>query len=214
MWSNALKINSEQHNDCFHRFFSIRDHKISLNFSDFASRAAVLSWLLLKILWSSQLCIFISPVWLRCCCSVAKSCPTLTTPWAAAHQASLSFTTSQSLLRLMSIGWVRSSNHLILCCPLLLLPSIFPSIRVLSNHLALPIRWPKYWSFSFSISPSNEYSRYFPLGLTGLISLLSKGLSRVFSSTTIQNYQLYSANPSLWTNLTSIHDYWKNHSFD
>ena len=80
------------------------------------------------------------------------------TPWTAAHQTSLSFTISQSLLKLMSIELVMPSNHLILCCPLLLPPSIFPSIRVFSSALALRIRWPKYWSFSFSISPSNEYS--------------------------------------------------------
>ena len=80
------------------------------------------------------------------------------TPWTAAHRASLSFTISQSLLRLMSIESVMPSNHLILCCPLLLSPSIFPSIRVFSNESALHIRWPKYWSFSFSISPSKEYS--------------------------------------------------------
>jgi len=80
------------------------------------------------------------------------------TPWTAAHQASLSITKSQSLLKLMSIESVMPSNHLVLCCPLLLLPSIFPSIRVFSNESVLHIRWPKYWSFSFSISPSNEYS--------------------------------------------------------
>ena len=80
------------------------------------------------------------------------------TPWTAAPQASLSFFISLSLLKLMSIGLVMPSNHLILGCPLLLLPSIFPSIRVFSNELALHIRWPKYWSFSFSISPSEEYS--------------------------------------------------------
>ena len=78
-------------------------------------------------------------------------------PWTAAHQASLSFTIFQSLLRLMSIELVMLSNHLILCCPLLFLPSIFPSIRVFSNELALHIRWSKYWSFSFSISLANEY---------------------------------------------------------
>ena len=81
------------------------------------------------------------------------------TPWTAACQASLSFTVSWSLLKLMSIESVMPSNCLILCCPLLLLPSIFPSIRVFSNKLALHIRWPNYWSFSFSISPSNECSR-------------------------------------------------------
>ena len=80
------------------------------------------------------------------------------TPWIAAHQASLSITNSSSLLKLRSIKSVTPSNHLILCCPLLLLPSIFPSIRVFSNELALRIRWPKCWSFSFSIGPSNEYS--------------------------------------------------------
>ena len=80
------------------------------------------------------------------------------TPWTAAHQASLSITNSQSLLKLMSIELVMPSNHLILCHPLLFLPSIFPSIRVFSNESVLCIRWPKYWSFSFSISPSSEYS--------------------------------------------------------
>ena len=80
------------------------------------------------------------------------------TPWTAACQASLTITTSQSLFKLMSIRLMISSNHLILCCPLLLLPSIFPSLRVFSNESALPIRWPKYWSFSFSIGPSSEYS--------------------------------------------------------
>ena len=80
------------------------------------------------------------------------------TPWTAAHQASLSITNSWSLLRLMSIESVMPSNHLILCHPLLLLPSIFPSTRVFSNELVLCIRWPKYWSFNFSISPSNEHS--------------------------------------------------------
>ena len=80
------------------------------------------------------------------------------TLWTAAQQTSLSFNNSQSLLKLMSIETVMPSNHLILCRPLLLLPSLFPSIRVFSNELVLCIRWPKYWSFSFSISPSNEYS--------------------------------------------------------
>ena len=87
------------------------------------------------------------------------------TPWTVAHQASLSFNISQSLLKLMSIELVMPSNHLILCHPLLLLPSIFPSIRVFSNESALRIIWPEYWSFSFSINPSNEYS--------GLISFWS-----------------------------------------
>ena len=80
------------------------------------------------------------------------------TPWTVAHQASLSITNSQSLLKLMSTKSLMPSNHLILCHPLLLPPSVFPSIRVFSNESVLHIRWPKYWSFSFSISPSNEYS--------------------------------------------------------
>ena len=79
------------------------------------------------------------------------------TPWIAAHQTSLSITNSQSLLKLMSIELVMPSNHLILCCPILLLPSIFPNVRVFSSELVLHIRWPKHWSFSFSISPSNEH---------------------------------------------------------
>jgi len=81
-----------------------------------------------------------------------------TTQWTAAHQASLSFTISQNLLKLMSIESMMPSNYLVLCYPLLFLPSIFPSIRVFSNKSTLHIKWPKYWSFSFSISPSNKYS--------------------------------------------------------
>ena len=121
------------------------------------------------------------------------------TPWTAAHQAPLSITNSQSLLKHMSIESVMPSNHLILCHHLLLLPSIFPSIRVFSNESALRIRWPKYWSFNFSISPSINIQDWFPLWLTGLISLQSKGLSRVFSNTTVQKYQFFSAQPSLWS---------------
>ena len=96
-----------------------------------------------------------------CCCFFVQFFSRIqisATLWSAACQASLSFTKSQSLLKLMSIRPVMPSNHLILCCFLLLLPSIFSRIRVFSNELALHIRWPKYWSFSFSISPSNEYS--------------------------------------------------------
>jgi len=89
------------------------------------------------------------------CCSVIWPSAT---PWTTAHQSPLSFTISQTLLKLMSIELVMPANHLILYCPLLLLPSVFPSIRVFSNESALRIRWPKYWSFSFSINPSNEYS--------------------------------------------------------
>ena len=113
------------------------------------------------------------------------------TPWTAACQTSLSITNSRSLLKLMSIKLVMPSIYLILCHPLLLLPSIFPSIRVFSNQSVLHIRWPKYWNFSFSISPANEYSGRFPLGWTAWISLLSKGLSSIFSNTTVQKHQFF-----------------------
>ena len=98
----------------------------------------------------------------------------LATLWTAACQASLSITNSQRLVKLMSIVSAMPSNHLILCCTLFLLPSIFPSVRVFSSELVLCIRWPKYLSFSFSISPSNEYSGLILLGGTGWISLQSK----------------------------------------
>ena len=113
------------------------------------------------------------------------------TPWTAACQASLSFTNSQSLLELMFIESVMPSDHLILCRPLLLLPSILPSIRVFSNESALRIRRPKDWSFSFNISPSNEYSGLISFRWTGWIPLQSKGFSRVFSNTTLQKYQFF-----------------------
>ena len=136
------------------------------------------------------------------------------TPWTAARQASLSITNSQSLLKLMSIELVMASNHLDLCCPLLLLPSIFPSIRVFSNESVLHVRWPKYWSFRFSISPSNEYS--------GLISFKMDWLDLLAVQGTLKSVlQHHSSKASiLWHSvgvsptLTSIHDYWKNQSFD
>ena len=135
------------------------------------------------------------------------------TPWTVAHQASLSITNSWSLLKLMSIESVMPSNNLILCHPLLLLPSIFPSIRVFSNKSVLCIRWSKYWSFSFSISPSNKYS--------GLISFrinwfdCSPRDSQESSPTpyfrSINSLVLsFHYSPTL----TSIHDYWKNHSLE
>ena len=127
------------------------------------------------------------------------------TTWTAARQAALSFTISQSLLKLMSIESVMPHNHLILCHPLLL-PSIFPSIKAFSNESVLCIRWPKYWSFSTSTSSWKSIQSFqniqgwFPLGLTDLISLLSKGLSRVFSSTAVWKHQFFGAQPSLWSN--------------
>ena len=136
------------------------------------------------------------------------------TPWTIARQTPLSFSVSQSLLKFVSIESVMLSNHLILCCPLLLLLLVFSSIRVFSNELALHVRWPKYWSFSFSISPYNEYS--------GLISFRMDWLDLHAVQGTLKSSptpQLKSINPSALSilygpTLKSIHDYWKNHNFD
>ena len=118
------------------------------------------------------------------------------TPWTAAHQASLSITNSQSLLKLMSIEWVMPSNHLILCHPLLLPPSIF-FIRVFSNELVLCIRWPKYWSFSFNISPSNEYSELISFRMDWLdLCAVQRTLKNLLQHH-IQKYQFFGAQLSL-----------------
>ena len=136
------------------------------------------------------------------------------TPWTAARQASLSITNSQNLLKLMSIELVMPSNHLILCHPLLLLPSIFTSIRVFSNESVLHIRWPKYWSFNFSISPSNEYSGLISFRMDWLDILAVRGtlkslLQHQFKS--INSLALsFLYNPAL----TFIHDNWKNHGLN
>ena len=122
------------------------------------------------------------------------------TPWITAGQASLFITNSRSLLKLMSMESVMRSNHLILCHPLLFLPTIFSSIRVFLNESALLMRWPKYWSFSFNISPSNEHPYWPALRWTGWISLQSKGLSRVFSNTTVQKHHFFGAQPSSQSN--------------
>ena len=137
------------------------------------------------------------------------------TPWTTAHQASLSITNSQSLLKLMFIESVMPSNHLILCHPLLLLPSIFPSIRVFSKESVLRISWPKYWSFSFSISPSNEYSGLIDFGIDWLDLLAVQGTLKSL-------LQHHSSKASiLWRSAYFIvqlshpvHDCWKNHSLD
>ena len=143
--------------------------------------------------------------------SHVRLCVTL---WTAALQASLSTTNSSSLLKLMSIKSVMPSNHLILCHPLLLLPSIFLSIRVFSNEPVLHIRWPKYWSFSCSISPSNEYSGLISFRMNWL-DLLATRDSQGFSPTSYFK-SIHSSSLSFLysTTLTSIHDCWKNHSFD
>ena len=136
-------------------------------------------------------------------------------PWTAALQASLSITNSCSLLKLMSIKSVMPSNHLILCRPFLLQPSIFPSIRIFSNESVLHFRWPKYWSFSFSISPSSEY--------LGLISFRTDWLNLFAVQETLkslfQHHSFKSINSLVLSflyspTLISIYDYWKNHSLD
>ena len=131
------------------------------------------------------------------------------TSWTATHQASLSITNSWSLLNLMSIESVMPSNHLILCCPLLLPPSIFPSIRVFSNESALHIRCPKYWSFSFSINPSNEY-----LGLISFTTNWFDPLAESSPSPQFKSISFLTLSPPYGPTLTSIHDHWKIHSFD
>ena len=140
--------------------------------------------------------------------------PKSATPWTAACQASLSITNSWSLLKPMSVDSVMPSNHLILCCPLLLPPSIFPSIRVFSNESVLCIRWQKYWSFSFSISPSNEYSGLISFRIDWLDLLAVQGTQE--SSLTPQFKSINSSTLSFIyiSSLTSIHDYWKHHGFD
>ena len=132
------------------------------------------------------------------------------TPWTVECQASLSITSSRCLLKLMSTESVMPFNHLILRHPLLLLPSIIPSIRVFSNESALRIRWPKYWSFSFNMSPSNEHSGLISLGWTGWISLQPKVLKSLpqhnSSKSSILRHSAFS--------LTPVNDHWKNHSLD
>ena len=160
---------------------------------------------------------------IRSCSSFRLHCPDVqllshiwlfVTPWTAAHQASLSITNSQSLLKLRSIESVMPSNHLILCHPLLFLPSIFPSIRIFSNESVFCIRWPKYWSFSFSISPSNEYSGlisfridWFDLAVQGTLQESSPTPQFKSINSPVLSF-LY--DPAL----TFIYDYWKNHDFD
>ena len=139
------------------------------------------------------------------------------TPWTAARQASLSITNSRSLPKLISIMLVMPSNHLILCHPLLLLPSVFLSISVFSDESAFCIRWPKYWSFSLSISPSNEYSGLisFSMDWKNLLAVQGREDSQESSPTPLFKSIYSSVLSFLYSpTLTSIHDYWKNHIFD
>ena len=124
----------------------------------------------------------------------------LATPWTAAHQASLSITNSGSLLKLMSIESVMPSNHLILCRPFRLLPSIFPTIRVFSNDSVLLIRWPKYWSFSFTISVSNEYSGLINFRIDWLDLLAVRGTLKSLLQTIVQKHQFFGVQLSLRSN--------------
>ena len=135
-------------------------------------------------------------------------------PWTAARQASLSITNSWRLLKLMSIELVMPSNHLILCCPLLLLPSIFPSIRVFSSESALRIRWPKYWSFSFSISPSNEHPGLISFRMGWLDLLAVRGTLKSLLQNHNSKASILQHSAFFTFQLTSIQDHWKNHSLE
>ena len=150
--------------------------------------------------------------WICCLCSVLSQVQPFVTTWTVALQASLSLIISQSLLKLMSIESMMPSNHLTLCCHLL--PSIFPSFRVFSNESALQIKWPKYWNFSFSISPSNEDSGFIFFTIDWFDLLAVQGIVKSL----LQHHKFKSINFLVLNflygpTLTSIHDYWKNHSF-
>ena len=158
---------------------------------------------------------YISQWWIVFSSVQSLSCVRLfATPSITARQASLFITNSQSLPKLMSIVSVMPSRNLIFCCPLLLLPSIFPSIRIFSNESALHIRWPKYWSFSFNISPSNEHPGLISFRMDWLDLLASRD-SQEFSPTPQFKSIKSSVLRFLYSLiLTSIHDHWKNHSLD
>ena len=136
------------------------------------------------------------------------------TPWTAACQASLPFTISQSLLKLMSIESVMPSNHLIICRPLLLLPSAFPSIRVFSSELALHIRWPKYWSFSFRISPSSDYSGLISFSIDWFDLPAVQGTFKSLLQHHNLKASIFQHSAFFIVQLPHLYDYWKTHSFD
>ena len=136
------------------------------------------------------------------------------TPWTTACQTSLSITNSQTLPKLMSIESVMPPNHLILCCPLLLLSSIFPSIRDFSNELALHIRWPKYWGFSFNISPSNEHPGLISFRMDSVDLLAVQGTLKTFPTPAFKSINSLVLSFLYSPTLTSIHDSWKNHNLD
>ena len=136
------------------------------------------------------------------------------TPWTAAHQASLSITNSQIQPKPMSTVLVMLSNHLILCRPLLLLPSIFPSIKVFSSESVLHIRWPKYWSFSFNISPFNEHAGLISFRMDWLELLAVQGTLKRLLQHHSSKASVLRCSAFFTVQLTSIHDHWKNHSLD
>ena len=136
------------------------------------------------------------------------------TPWAAARQASLSFTISWSLFKLLSIELVMPSNHLILCHPLFLLPSVFPSIRIFSNKSVLHIRWPKYLSFSFSINPSSEFSGSISFRIDWFDLLTVQGTLKSSPAPQFESISSLVLSLLYGPTLTSVHDYWKDHSFN
>ena len=146
--------------------------------------------------------------------SVTQSCQTLSTPWIKACQASLSITNSWSLFKLMSIALVMPSNHLILCHPLLLLPPIPPSIRVFSNVSALHMRWPKYWSFSFSISPSNEHPGLVSFRMDWLDLLAVQGTLKSLLQHHSSKASVLQRSAFFMVQLSPVHAYRKNHNFD
>ena len=136
------------------------------------------------------------------------------TPWTAARMASLSITNSWSLLKLMSIESVILSNHLRLCCSLFMLPSIFSQHQSLSNESVLCIRWPKYWSFSFSVSPSSKYSGLISFRIDWFDFLAVQGTLKSLLQHPSSKASISDAQTSLWSNFTPVYDHWKNHSFD
>ena len=146
--------------------------------------------------------------------SVSQSCPTLHDPVDHSMPASLSITNSQSLLKVISTESVMPSNHLILCCPLLLLSSIFPSIRIFSNESLLCIRQPKYWSLSFNISPSNEHPGLISFGMDWLYLLAVQGTLKSSPTPRFKSINSSALSFLYSPTLTSVLDYWKNHGFD
>ena len=136
------------------------------------------------------------------------------TPWSVACPVSLSITNSQRLLRFMPVESVMPSNHLSLCHPLFLLPSVFPNIRVFSNESVHCIRWPKDWSFSSNISPSNEYSGLISFRIDCFDLLAMQGTLKSLLQHHSSKQQFFGAQLLYSPTITSIHDYWKNHSFD